>query len=777
MNKEPSAELANAPDALVSFRGYFDRTIFYNPVNKYCILSVRTEDENVPKEHRSTYTYRDHQIRFTVTGYDLPRAETVEIMWEGEWQKSKYGSRLQIAQWKEIIPQTKEGILNYLSSGLIKGVGPKTAEAIVERFGLETLDVFERTPEKLLEIRGITEEKLEEMRRSYAESRLLRDLMTFLAPFKLMPKAAQTIYQFFGTKSVEVLRNSPYQLCQVPGFGFLRVDSIIQKNGGKLDAPDRLQAAIRYVLENNKRKNGHLYVEREPLLDEVFELLNKNIPFPELRIGKDCIDQQYRELLVQGEIVASRDCIYLKRAFDLEDETAYNIVRILTAPPKQKNVIPALEAVKKQLGITLSERQEEAVQAAFQHNLSIITGGPGTGKTTVLKAILGVYQMAYPGSSVLLVAPTGRASRRMAESTGCDGARTLHSALRLGAEEEFLPGTEQSPVDAELVIVDETSMVDQWLAKQFFSRIATGTKIVLVGDADQLPSVGAGNVFRELIECGVVSVTVLNQIFRQAETSRIAYNAKYINEARTDLLYGEDFVFIKSKDQHDAAAAVCDTYYRMISEFGVEHVMILAPFRSEGDAAADNLNAVIREHLNPYDETKDEVKLGNQSFRIGDRVMQTKNAYDIRLYDENGELVSTGVFNGDIGTICAIEGMSVTVNYEGRFATYSLEQLGDLTLAYAITVHKAMGSECDGAIIPILRANAVLLNRNLVYTAITRAKQKVCLIGQRDMLYAAILRHKIDRRNTLLGERIKLYYKALSKKSGVQAADEWGKAV
>lgn len=777
MSKESSDEISEATGTLLRYRGYFDRTIFYNPVNKYCIFSVRTDDKNVPKEHRSAYTYRDHLIRFTAAGYDLPKAETVEILWEGDWQRSKYGSRLQITQWEEIIPQTRDGILNYLSSGLIKGVGPKTAEAIVNRFGLETLDVFEHCPEKLLEIKGITEQRLEEMKQSFAESRLLRDLMTFLAPFKITPKAAQSIYQFFGTKSVEILRNNPYQLCQVPGFGFLRVDGIVQKNGGKLNDPARLQAALCYILENNKRKNGHLYVEREPLLDEAFELLNKGIPFPELRIRKDSIEQQYQELLARGEIVANRDCIYLKRAFELEDDTAYSVAQILITPPPQKNVTPALETIKKQLGITLSERQEAAVLSAFQHNLSIITGGPGTGKTTVLKAILGVYQIVYPASSVLLVAPTGRASRRMAESTGYDGARTLHSALRLGAGEESLPENERPPVDAELIIVDETSMVDQWLAKQFFSRVATGTKVVLVGDADQLPSVGAGNVFRELIECGAIPVTVLDQIFRQAETSRIAHNAKYINEARTDLLYGEDFVFIKSKDQHDAAAAVCDIYYHLISEFGMEHVMILAPFRSEGDAAADNLNAVIREHLNPYDTEKGELKLGNQSFRVGDRVMQTKNVYDIQLYDENGNLAGSGVFNGDIGTVCSIANQSVTVDYEGRFATYSLEQLGDLTLAYATTVHKAMGSECDGAVIPILRANAILLNRNLIYTAITRAKKKVYLVGQRDMLYAAILRHKIDHRNTLLGERVKLYYKALSKKSGIHAAEEWGKAV
>lgn len=778
MKIEPAGDFPEKPAEFVRYHGYYDRTIFYSPVNKFCILSIRTDDKSVPEPCRSNQNYRDHEIRFTVTGYDLPRVPSVEILWEGDWQISKYGPRLQITQWDEIVPLTREGILNYLSSGLIKGIGPRTAEAIVDRFGLNTLDIFENHPDELLVIRGITKERLEEMKRSYAESRALRNLMTFLAPFQITPKAAQSIYQYFGTKSIEILRNNPYELCHVPGFGFLRVDSIVQKNSGKLTAPSRIKAAILFVLEDNKLKGGHLYVERDPLLEEAFDLLNRNIPFPELRVGRNSIDQQFQELLIQGDIIATRSCIYLKKSFELENETARCVAQILTEHPDHKNVAAALSTVKKRIGIALSEKQEAAVFAAFQHNLSIITGGPGTGKTTVLRAILEVYQMMYPASVILLAAPTGRASRRMAESTGYDGARTLHSALRLGVEDCTLEEEERATLNVGLIIVDETSMVDMWLAKQLFSRIAPGTKVILVGDADQLPSVGAGNVFRELIDCGEIPVTVLDQIFRQAETSRIVYNSKYINEAKTNLLYGDDFVFVKTRNQHDAAAAVCDTYYQLITEFGIDRVMILAPFRNEGEASANSLNAVIREHLNPCDPTKKEVKGNNkETFRVGDRVMQTKNLHDIELFDADGAAAGIGVFNGDIGTIRAIDETSVTVDFDGRYASYSLDQLGNLTLAYAITVHKAMGSECDGAIIPVLRANSILLNRNLIYTAITRAKKKVYLIGQRDMLYAAILRQKIDRRNTLLGDRVKQYYRALSKKRHADAPGEWEKAV
>lgn len=761
----------------VRYRGRFDRTIYWNPINKYCILNIRTDDISVPEAYRSQYTYRDHMIRFTVAGYDLPRAENVEIEWEGEWKSSKYGPRLQVTQWKERIPRTKEGIQGYLSSGLIKGIGPKTAEEIVNRFGLDTLDILEYHPERLLEIKGITENRLEDIKKSYAESRMLRDLMTLLAPYKVTPKAALSIFQYFGVKCVEILQNSPYQLCQVPGFGFLRVDGIVQKNGGKLNDPMRVQAAIRFTLEDSKSKHGHLFLDREQLLEEAHTLLNKNIALVELRLGSAMISNQLQQMILHGDLVASHDMIYLPKAFAMEDETARKVAEILCEQPKQKNIGKALAQAKKDLGLILSERQEMAVRTAFQHNLTIITGGPGTGKTTVLRAILAVYQKVYPRGGILLAAPTGRASRRMAESTGFQGARTLHSALRLGTEMEDQNEEQREHLPYDLIIVDEASMVDQWLARQFFYRIHRGTKVVLVGDADQLPSVGAGNVFRSLIECGIIPVTVLNQIFRQAEGSRIAHNAKFINEAKTNLLYGDDFVFVKCKDQKTAAQAICSLYYKLVSESSLDHVMILSPFRSEGEASAEKLNEVIREELNPYDEAKGELHFGNQTFRVDDRVMQTKNDYNIDLRDDQGKLVGSGVFNGDIGTITHIDEKGIRVEYDGRYATYPLDRLGDLTLAYAITVHKSQGSECDDVVIPILRANAILLNRNLVYTAITRAKKRAFLVGQKDMLYAAILRHKVDQRNTQLGQRIQLYYKALSKKHGLEVEADWKKAV
>ena len=693
------------------------------------------------------------------TGYELPRTDAVELELDGEWKKGKYGMQLQVEQWHEIVPRTKGGVEGYLASGLIKGIGPATAAQIVSRFGVETLDILQNHPERLLEIKGITEGKLEDIKTSYAESRMLQDLMTLLSPFKITPKTAQKIYQYFGPASVDILKKSPFELCQVSGFGFLRVDAIVQKNGGDLHDPMRIKGALFWALEDSKGSKGHLFLTSEVLRKEALRVLNAKIPIPSLRLHEQEVIDVLQNMILHGEIVAVSEKIYLPRVFAQEDETARQIAMRVVEPSTPERIEQILERVKREMGLALSSKQEAAVHAAYRHNLSIITGSPGTGKTTVLKTILEVYRRLYPNGEIVLMAPTGRASRRMAESTGVDKARTLHSGLGLASEKEDVRRSNtQEPLSADLIIVDEFSMVDMWLANKFFSRIKEGARIVLVGDPDQLPSVGAGNVFRELIDCGLITVTVLDQIFRQSKDSLIAYNAKFINEGNTKLYYGQDFIFMASDNQTEAAERIVSRYCREIEESGIDRVQILSPFRSEGAASAEQLNEAIREVVNPFRSAEEEIKVGVKVFRVNDRIMQTKN--------------TAKVSNGDLGFIRYIrndeKGAHVGLDFgAGREMEYSIEDMVNLDLAYATTIHKAMGSEYETVIMPLLKAHTVMLYRNLLYTGITRAKKRVILIGQKQVLFMAIHRNEIGKRNTLLGERIRLYYKAYARRAGI----------
>ena len=427
-----------------------------------------------------------------------------------------------------------------------------------------------------------------------------------------------------------------------------------------------------------------------------------------------------------------------------------------------------MEQVKGRLGITLSQRQAEAVEMAFRHNLSIITGGPGTGKSTILRAVVEGYRMLFPNRRIALAAPTGKASRRMAETTGVEDAQTLHSLLMLGGDDSGPKKKRQ--LEAGLLIVDETSMVDMWLAHQLFTCLSPDTKVLLVGDADQLESVGAGNVFQELIESGIVPVTVLDQIFRQAQDSRIAYNARFINEGNGELYYGPDFSFIPVTDQEEAAETVRRLYKEEAARVGIQRLQILSPYRKNGEASSENLNKAIREEINPETEGKPEVIYGSRAFRLRDRVIQLKNNSKMVLYDRQSSIIGKGVFNGDVGYVREIRPNTVIINFDGRYAKYPLDHLEELELSYAMTIHRAQGSEYDTVIIPLLAAHRVLLTRNLLYTAVTRAKGKVILVGQKKALFIAVSKTRKGKRNTLLAERMRLYYQKLTSQS--QSAKE-----
>lgn len=741
----------------------FDKALFYNAATRYTVLRLKTADIMVPQEARSPYRYADHLIRFTAVGYDLPQTDTVKMKLDGIWTDGKYGCQLQVEQWSEVVPQTQEGILGYLSSGLLKGIGPKTAEAIVQRFGVQSLDVLEHQPDKLLELRGITEDKLEEIKAGYAESKMMRELMTLLAPFKVTPGTALKIYEHFGTGGVELLRESPYRLCEVTGFGFRRVDAIVRKSGGDLYDPMRVQGALFYTLEQARNESGHLYLEVGKMMRTALRLLNEGIPIPSDYLEQAQVEREL-EAMILANVVVSRDGnIYLPHVFRQESETAQKAVKMTLEVPEPVNLPPMMEQVRSRLGITLSQRQAEGVEMVFRHNLSIITGGPGTGKSTILKAVVEAYHLLYPSRKIALAAPTGKASRRMAETTGVETAQTLHSLL--GLHGEGGGWEKKEPLDASLLIVDETSMVDMWLAHQLFSRLAPGTRVLLVGDADQLESVGAGNVFQELIDSGLVPVTVLDQIFRQAKDSRIAYNARFINEGSAELYYGPDFSFLPAATQEETAELIRGLYKQEAQRVGVKGLQILSPRRSEGEASAQAMNEAIRDEINPAEYGKPEIVFGGKLFRLHDRVIQMKNNYDTILFDRQDKQIAKGIFNGEIGTVCEVREKAITVDFDGRFAKYPSENLDELELSYAMTIHKSMGSEYDTVIIPMLAAHRIMLTRNLIYTAVTRAKGRVVLVGQKKALFMAVSRTGKGKRNTLLGERMRLCYRKLTGQS------------
>lgn len=733
---------------MVTIIGKYDKTIYHNQENGYCVLSIKTSDTKIPEKARNHYHFSDHLIRFTAIGYGLPLTDAIEISIEGEWRNSQYGYQFIIEHWKEIIPQTKEGIYAYLASGLLRGIGKKTAANIVEKFGIDTLNILEYHPDKLLEITGVTPNKLEDIKKAYIESHMIRDLMTFLAPYKITPKAALKIHQQFGSASVSIIKTKPYELCRIPGFGFKRVDAIALTTC-KPNDPVRIRGAFLHIL-SEIRSSGHLFMSTESLCRDSLHLLNYKIPL-ETHVNMLEISDTLYNSVVNNQLVANNRSIYLPKSFEAEDSVAHRVAEILSSHCNSIDVSTELEDVKKNLCIELSKKQNEAVLMAFKNNISIITGGPGTGKTTVLQAIIHVYKKTFPNGKLLLAAPTGKASRRMAESTGIDDAKTLHSTLGLiGSEDNsYLNSTEF--VEADLVIIDESSMIDMWLAAQLFTRIKTGTRILLVGDADQLPSVGPGNVFREFISCGEIPVTILDEIFRQAKDSLIAHNARKIMSNSTDLYYGDDFHLYPCTSQEDAALKIQELYLEETKKADIENVQILSPFREDGDASAKKLNEVIREIINPPSEETPELRVGNRSFRVNDRVIQTKNR--------------NNVSNGEIGFIKSIDqGIKPELSIEfgdslsPRTIKYTPENLDIIELAYSTTVHKAMGSEYHTILMPLLMAHSILLNRNLFYTAITRAKKRVILVGQKKALFMAIHKNKIDKRNTLLAFRINHYY-------------------
>ena len=723
----------------------FDRAIFQSD-NGYCVFSYSTQDESVPKEARKNSFFSDDKIHFTAVGFHLVSTNVVEVELDGNWEKSKHGLQLSVTTCKQIVPTDQAGVLAYLSSGIIKGVGPEIAKAIVARFGDKTMEVLDQNPQQLLSIRGIAKTKLKTIVASYEETKALSDLMIYLAPFGVSMKKAAMIKEEFGDQSLQIVKTDPFQLCRIKGFGFMTVDSIARKTKVSLKHPMRYAGAINYVLDE-ARVSGHLFLSVDETVGRCYDLLNSDCEAEIVSEGE--IRQAISNERLESRIYVEGTRVYLSYERMCEVKAAKRIVSMILQEDFEEiyDLDEKIDQAEQTLKQKLAPSQRKAVKLCLSHPISIMTGGPGSGKTTTLRFILDIYKKEHPSNEILLAAPTGRASRRMAEQTGMF-ASTLHSALGLITDEESpLNDTELLPAD--LIVVDEFSMVDMRLAYILLERIKPGAQLLIVGDADQLPSVGAGNVLREMIRSEKVPTAVLDTIFRQASNSRIIINAHAINHNDTHLQYGDDFQMLEVQNAEDAAQLVVKNYLQEVSQHGLENVQILSPFRKRGAVASNALNETIRDLVNPASKRKMELKCGSRVFRVGDRIMQTANR--------------NGVSNGDVGLITGMEKADDEVFVDirlldGRELRYSKDMMEDVEFSYCLTIHKSQGQEYPVIIVPLLKEHYIMLRRNLLYTAVTRAKAKVILIGQRQAVYIAIHKCDVGQRNTVLADRIVAYY-------------------
>ena len=733
----------------------FERSIFQS-ANGYCVFGYNTKDESVPVAARSTQYHRDKKIHITAVGYNLPATDAIDVDLQGKWQPSKYGMQLIVDSFEQMLPQDTNGIVAYLSSGLIKGIGPETAKAIVARFGSNTLNVMENDPEQLLAVKGIARTKLKKIIASYSETSKLRELTAYLAPYGVSMKKIAKIQETFEDNSLRVVQSDPFQLCRIRGFGFLTVDAIARKTKVSLRNPLRYAGAIHYCLEE-ARSNGHLFLPHDELVDKCYELLNREcegevVPMYDVT---GAVSQEVKAKQIYNE----NGRIYLSFERLCEVKTAKRIVSMLLSEG-----MPMVSDLSKQIALTesslphpLAPSQREAVKLCLSHPCSIMTGGPGVGKTTTLKAILEIYHRVFPEHEILLAAPTGKASRRMSEQTGFP-ASTLHSAMGILSDEDIETNGPEF-LSADFVVIDECSMVDMRLAYALFERLKPGVKLLFVGDPDQLPAVGAGNVLREMIRSGIVPTAVLDTVFRQASNSRIALNAYAVNHNDTKLLYGDDFLMQDVQTSEDAADLVMKCFFDEVTQHGIENVQILSPFRRRGAVCADNLNIAIREMINPKRSGVNELKCGTKVFREGDRIIQTRNC--------------DGVSNGDVGVITRIymdedgEQLIDIKLLDGRELIYTADKMENIDLSYCISIHKSQGAEFPVVIIPIMKEHYIMLRRNLLYTAISRAKAKVILIGHRQAVFTAIHKNDVDKRNTVLADRITVYYERETQKRAV----------
>lgn len=707
----------NALGERVTVEGSVDAVIFQNEENGYTVLLLRVDGEDEP---------------ITVVGC-IPCAAAGEGMTvTGVWVNHPvHGPQLSAESVERRLPQEEEDIVCYLSSGILKGVGPATAQRLVERFGADTLRVLEEEPERLRTIKGITAKKAMELSEAFRALTGLRQVMEFLARYDLPVYLAMAVQRTYGDNALQMLRDDPYILSRAQfGVDFAVADAIAISMGFGGDDPCRLRAAIEYELAHNAG-NGHVFLPREKLLAATAQLVDVDTDMVETALDK-LIDSF---AVVEKPIANVRGC-YLPRLYQAETFVAQRLLSMLRAPVEQlRQVDKTIDAIEKEQGVSYAPLQRQAVRMAAEGGVLLLTGGPGTGKTTSLRGIVALYRRM--GLDVALLAPTGRAAKRLGEVTDCD-AQTIHRAL--GMSYNDLTGQAafkkngSDPLEAHAVIVDEMSMVDLELMQALLEALRPGCRLVLVGDPDQLPSVGAGNVLGDLLRSTVVPTVSLTQVFRQAEQSAIIRNAHAVNMGQPPQLDSNqgDFFFLcrRSPDRLvQTVVELCRDRLPRNMNIPAEQIQVLSPTR-KGACGTAALNRALQAALNPPSPQKRQKQWGDVTFRVGDRVMQTKNNYDV-LWEKDDGTAGSGIFNGDVGVIQDIDssGELIVLRFDDRTATYTADLLSQLDMAYAITVHKSQGSEYPAVILVSAPAAPSLMVRGVLYTAITRARRMLIMVG------------------------------------------------
>lgn len=751
----------------MEIKGYVEKIIYSNSENGHTILNVTLSSEEVRRIRDANPDFADdidEELVCTGALYLINAGEYV--VFNGDFTvHHTYGLQFKVTSYQETQPEDLDSIERYLGSGAIKGVGAALAARIVRHFKMDTFRVIEQNPEELAQVKGISERMAMEISDQIAEKKEMRSAMLFLGKIGIGMSLAVKIYKQYGENVYDIIQTNPYKLADdIEGVGFKIADDIARSSGMELDSVYRIKSGILYTL-SRASSNGHTYVPMELLVEQAGNLLGIDI-----NDAEDILTELVIERRIMIRQVEDVKAVYLFSLYHTELSVARKLAELQrTIPINERSFEADLYYIERDENITLENMQRQAVRAAAENGVVIITGGPGTGKTTTINTIIKYFE--HKGKEILLAAPTGRAAKRMTETTGCQ-AQTIHRMLELSGilsdetANAAFERNEDNPLDADVVIIDEMSMVDIFLMNSLLKAVAEGTVLILVGDADQLPSVGPGNVLKDIIASERFKTVKLNKIFRQEEAGDIVVNAHKINQGELFKIgpSSKDFPFIKRADANaiiNAVVTLVSTKLPAYTDSSPNDIQVLTPTR-KGNLGVERLNSILQQFLNPPSDTKVEKEVGDVIFREGDKVMQIKNNYKIpwEIRGRHNIPVDSGmgVFNGDMGVIDNINlyMSELTVRFEeNRFVTYSFKELDELEHAYAVTVHKSQGSEYPAVVLPLLDGPRMLMNRNILYTTVTRARKCICIVGDEQTFYNMIRNENEQKRFSSLAIRIK----------------------